>query len=288
MNCFACSMRIVALGMTIAMTAVALADPAEPATGILLRYAFHSGEAISSRVEHRALTETTMNGVTEAVETMTDSTRTWHVVAVDKDKVATLEQSVDDVTMTSRSSTQGEVRWTSAGDAEPPPGYEAVRASLGVPLVRLRVAADGRVLERREIRPCPAAATGDLVIVPLPDEPVEPGHVWTVPDEIIVEVPAGPRKAVRTRLRYRLEGIRDGVATIAVDTTVLTPLDDPRLEARLLERIWDGTIRFDIEDGRVISRRTAIDRRVVGFGGPQSSVRYKASLEEEPAPAANR
>jgi hypothetical protein len=30
----------------------------------------------------------------------------------------------------------------------------------------------------------------------------------------------------------------------------------------------------------VESRRTGIDRRVVGFGGPQSSVRYKASLEE--------
>ena len=77
--------------------------------------------------------------------------------------------------------------------------------------------------------------------------------------------------------------MKDGIATIAVDTTVLTPVDDPRLEARLLERIWDGEIRFDIVKGRVISRRTGIDRRVVGFGGPQSSVRYKASLEETPA-----
>ena len=37
--------------------------------------------------------------------------------------------------------------------------------------------------------------------------------------------------------------------------------------------LWSGA-------GRVISRRTGIDRRVVGFGGPESSVRYKASLEE--------
>jgi hypothetical protein len=50
-----------------------------------------------------------------------------------------------------------------------------------------------------------------------------------------------------------------------------------------VERIWDGTIRFDVERGRVVGRQTAIDRRVVGFGGPQSSVRYKASLEETPA-----
>ena len=61
---------------------------------------------------------------------------------------------------------------------------------------------------------------------------------------------------------------------------MLTPIDDPRLEARLLERIWDGTITFDIEKGRVRSRSTSTDRRVIGFEGPQSSIRYKASLEE--------
>lgn len=257
-------------------TSLAAADT----TSVLLRYEFRLGEAIESRVEHRALTETTMNGVTQSVETMTDSTRTWRVTAVDEAGAATLEQFVDDVTMTSRSSDRGELRWASDGDAEPPPGYEGVRLSLGVPLVRMRVARDGRILERRELRPCPTAASGDLVVVPLPDGPVEVGQEWTIPQEIVVEVPGGPRKAVRTRLRYRLEAVRDGMATILIDTTVLTPVDDPRLEARLLERIWEGEIRFDIETGRIASRRTAIDRRVVGFGGPESSVRYKASLAE--------
>jgi hypothetical protein len=249
---------------------------------VLLRYRFESGEVLAARVAHRALTETTMNGVTQTVETMTDSTRSWTVVAVAESGEATIEQSVDDVTMTSRSSDRGEVRWSSGDAADPPPGYEGVRQSLRVPLVRLRVSPDGRILERRELRPCPAAATGDLVVVPLPEEAVPVGHEWTIPDEVVVEVPGGARKAVRTRLRYRLENLENGLATIAVDTTVLTPVDDPRLEARLLERIWNGEIRFDVETGRIVSRRTAIDRRVVGFGGPQSSVRYKASLEERP------
>jgi hypothetical protein len=269
--------------LAIAVGRAADTDAAAAADGVRLRYAFRVGDDLASEVAHRALTETTMNGVTQSVETSTDSTRTWKVVAVDQAGGATLEQVVDEVTMTSRSSDQGEVRWSSAGLADPPPGYEGVRQSLGVPLVRLRVADDGRILERRELRPCPAAATGDLVIVPFPEEPVAVGHEWTVPDEVVVEVPNGPRKAVRTRLRYRLEKLEDGIATIAVDTTVLTPVDDPRLEARLLERIWDGTIGFDVEAGRIVGRRTAIDRRVVGFGGPQSSVRYKASLEERAA-----
>ena len=79
-------------------------------------------------------------------------------------------------------------------------------------------------------------------------------------------------------------GCKMVVATIDVDTTVLTPVDEPQLEARLLERIWNGRIRFDVAAGRLVGRTTAIDRRVVGFGGPQSSVRYKASLEETAAP----
>ncbi len=263
--------------------ALALAIPAAAGSAseaFLLRYRFEAGDLIASRVAHRALTETTMNGVTQSVETRTDSTKTWSVVAVDDDGQATLEQSVDDVTMTSRASDRGEVHWSSEDEAAPPPGYEGVRQSLGVPLVRMLVSPDGRILERRELRPCPATATGDLVVVPLPVEPVPEGHEWVVRDEVVVEVPNGPRKAVRTRLRYRLEKVENGLATIAVDTTVLTPVDDPRIEARLLERIWDGTIRFDIESGRITNRSTAIDRRVVGFGGPQSSVRYKASLEE--------
>ena len=249
-----------------------------------LRYRFRAGESLSMRVAHRALTETTMNGSTQSVETMTDSTKTWKVIGVDTAGHATIEQSVDDVVMTSRTSDRGEVRWKAAGDAEPPPGYEAVRASLGKPIVRLVVATDGRVLDRRELLPCPPPATGDLVVVPLPDGPIRVGHEWTVPQEVVVEAPGGARKAVRTRIRYRLDRVADGIATIAVDTTVLTPVDEPQFEARLLERIWNGTIRFDVAAGRIVGRTTAIDRRVVGFGGPQSSVRYKASLDETAAP----
>jgi hypothetical protein len=249
-----------------------------------LRYRLRTGESLPMRVTHRALTETTMNGTTQSVETMTDSTKTWKVVAVDAANRATIEQSVDDVVMTSRTSDRGEIRWDAAGDAEPPPGYEAVRASLGKPLVRMVVADDGRVLERHELLPCPPSATGDLVVVPLPEGPIRVGHEWTVPQEVVVEAPGGARKAVRTRIRYRLEGVADGIATISVDTTVLTPVDEPQFEARLLERIWNGRIRFDVAAGRVVGRATSIDRRVVGFGGPQSSVRYKASLEETARP----
>ena len=247
---------------------------------VRLGYRFRAGDRLVMDVAHRALTETTIAGTTQSTETATDSTKIWTVTAVDAEGNATIEHSVDGVTMTSRTSDKGQVRWSSSGDEPPPPGYETVKQSLGVPLSRLTIDRVGRVLSRQDLRPSPPSNTGDLIVVPLPDGAVREGAEWTVPQEVVVEAPNGPRKAVRTRLRYRLASVRDGVATIQVDTTVLTPLDDPRLEARLLERIWDGTVEFDLERGRVIRRTTGIDRRVIGFSGPESSVRYKASLEE--------
>ena len=65
----------VCLGLLAAVAATtAVAEP------VRLRYKFHPGEQMAMRVAHRALTETTMNGTTQSVETMTDSTKTWRVV----------------------------------------------------------------------------------------------------------------------------------------------------------------------------------------------------------------
>ena len=249
--------------------------------GLLLRYRFAPGEAVSTRVAHRAVTETTINGTTQSVETATDSVKTWRVTEVAPEGQTTIEHAVDDVTMTSRATGQKQTRWQSDSIEPAPPGYEGVRLSLGRPLSRLTIDCCGRVLARRDLFPSPPSNTGDLMVVPLPDEPVRVGSSWTIPEEIVIDVPGGPRKSLRTRLRYDVADIRDTVVLIDVDTTVLTPVDDPRIKARLLERIWDGRIEFDAAEGRLLSRSASVDRRVVGFHGPQSSVHYKASREEK-------
>lgn len=248
---------------------------------VRLRYAFTPGERLTMEVEHRAVTDTTISGTRQSVETSTDSRKIWTVISVEDDGRTTLENSVEGVSMTSRSSDRGSLRWKSGDGTPPPPGYEGVVESLGVPLSRTVIDSFGRVLKRQDLlQPAAVSNTGDFPVVPLPDHPVRVGDEWTVPQEVVVDVPNGPRRAVKTRLRYRLAAVEDGLAKIDVDTTVLTPVDDPRVEARLLERIWDGRILFDIARGRVERRTTGTDRNVVGFSGPQSSIHYKSKLDE--------
>lgn len=260
-------------------------DTTSPSKNVqILRYKFRQGETISVRVSHRALTETTINGTTQHVETATDSTKSWKITHVDKDGNATLEHLIDHVKMMSRTSEMETVRWDSDGSKAPPDGYGGVQLSLGKPLSELTIDSCGRVINRKDFFPSPPSNTGDLMVVPLPDEPVAVGTTWTVPDTIVVDIPGSTGKSVRTRLRYQVTKLKKDRATIKVDTTVLTPVHDPQTESRLLERIWSGEIIFSIDHGRIISRSVNVDRRVIGFHGPASSIRYKASREEELAP----
>ena len=58
-------------------------------------------------------------------------------------------------------------------------------------------------------------------------------------------------KDVNTRMRYRLEQVKTGVATISVKTQILTPINDPSVRSQLVQRISQGEIRFDIDAGRL-------------------------------------
>ena len=46
-----------------------------------------------------------------------------------------------------------------------------------------------------------------------------------------------------------------------------------------------GTVRFDVDKGRILSQEYEVDKRVLGFAGPTSSMHYVMQMEEELADA---
>jgi hypothetical protein len=47
-----------------------------------------------------------------------------------------------------------------------------------------------------------------------------------------------------------------------------------------LNRIFSCTVRFDLDKGRIVSRKMSFDRRVLGFSGGTSSMHFVSRLEE--------
>jgi hypothetical protein len=141
-------------------------------------------------------------------------------------------------------------------------------------------------IRRRDQKPVKAGTQSEgPMTIPFPEEPVPVGHTWSVPHNIEVKTNRGTVKKVKTRQQFTLESVKTGVATIHVATQILTPIDDPALESQLIQCHSRGTVRFDVDAGRVLGQQMEADKRVVGYPNPASSFHYLTRFAEKLLPA---
>ncbi len=244
-----------------------------------LHYKFSPGDVIRTEVVHRATVQTTIQGTSQTAETLSKSIKRW-VIGDVTDGQVTFTHSVESIDMWQKTQGRSEVRYNSETDTEVPPGYEEAAASVGIPLTVITMSDRGEVLKRQEKRAQPAALSTQITI-PLPDHPVAIDESWSTPMDIQVALSNGGMKTIKTRQKFTLEKVAHDVATIAVDTQILTPIHEPAIEAQLIQRLSSGHVRFDIAAGRVINQQLDLDRRVIGFSGPSSSMHYLTRFTEK-------
>ena len=248
--------------------------------GYLLAYRFEKGQSLRMKVIQLVSMETRIDGVDQNVQSRSVSTRQWDVTAVDRDGNITFVHSVRNVSMWQKVTGQDEIRYDSTKKGEVPEVYRAIAEKLGKPLSTITMAANGRVVRRENQAPQFDAGIDSLVI-PLPGKAVKVGYRWYTPEKLRIRTKTGIYRTVQLRRQYKLEKVEAGVATISVTTQVLTPLDDPQVKSQIVQRLQDGTIRFDIDRGRIVSRQMNLDQRVIGFNGPTSLMHYLARTREE-------
>ena len=260
-----------------------LADDAEKYT---LRYSFQPGEVLRWDVVHRGRVRTTYGGATKATETVSKSVKVWRVKEVHDDRSATFEQSVEDVDMWQKLTGRDEIRYNSRTDKKPPLGFEDAAKRVGVPLARITLDPRGKTLRRENLVPSPTTDNEGELTIPLPEEPVAVGETWSEQHELSLPLEQGGVKKILIQQSFTLVGVKTGVATIEIANRILTPVNNPALEAKLIERESRGTVRFDVDAGRILSQQMDVDKRVVGFRGPESCLQYLTRSTETLLPEA--
>ena len=153
--------------------------------------------------------------------------------------------------------------------------------AVGVPLAVVTIDARGKVLQRKQnFVKAAVAGQGEITIL-LPEQAVAVGSSWTSSDFIDVPMPDGTVRRLPARQNFKLESVQTGVATIAMSTQITTPIRDAALEARVLQYEPTGSVRFDIDGGRILSRRLDVNKTVIGFRGEASSIHYIGRSTEE-------
>lgn len=277
---------LLACGLALLAPSAGSADePSGPpkAETFRLRYKFRPGETVRWEVEQQAQIRTTVSGTTQTAETTTTSTKAWKITNVDPQGAATFVHSVEAIDMRHKLTGRQEVRYNSRTDKEVPDGFQDAAKSVGVPLTEITMDATGKVLKREEKRPS-ATNPNSQITLPLPGEAVAVGHVWHHPYEVSANAKDGSVKKIKVQQRLTLVDVKNGVATIKIETQVLTPIHDPQIEAQLVQGDTNGTIRFDVDAGRLLGMQTDLDKHVVGFQGESSSMHYLMRLTEKLLP----
>ncbi|NQT41494.1 MAG: hypothetical protein HQ581_28655 [Planctomycetes bacterium] len=246
-----------------------------------LRYQFSPGEVLRWDVSHLATVRTTIGGTTQTAETLTESVKAWKVTEVDDEKNITFVHSVESVKMQQKLTGRKELAYDSTTDAVVPPGFEQVAQSIGVPLTTVTIDPLGNVIRRHEETLRPGQQQDGQLTIPLPEKPIAVGHLWSFPHEIVLPLQGGGFKTVKTRQDFELEEVSTGVATIRVSTKILTPISDPSVEAQLIQRQSAGTVRFDVDAGRILGQEMGLDRKVHDFQTKGSLLHYMTRFTEE-------
>ncbi|GIW98584.1 MAG: hypothetical protein KatS3mg111_1917 [Pirellulaceae bacterium] len=250
---------------------------------IELAYKFQPGQRLVMRVEHFAETYTIMAERHERGFSRTITQKVWEVEEVSGEGNATLVYRIEWVDMAQSVGEGQEVTYDSRKEGTVPELFQAIAATVDTPLARVTIDRHGRVLERDKQFNSENLGMGEFT-VPLPDKPVAVGDSWDVHREVRVKLDDGSYKRIKIREHYTLEKVAHGIATISVDSHPLTPVRSPAVESQLMQQLSQGTIKFDIDRGQVLSKLLEWDEEVVSFRGPNTSLRYDAKFVEELQP----
>lgn len=254
-------------------------SPAD-ATKYDLQFKLTTGTVLRYSVDHRAAIRSTIDDTTQEAETKTESVKAWKVTDVLPKGEIEFMNVVERVHMLNRLPDRAPVEYDSEKDKTPPPGYDDTAAAIGIPLSVIRMTPRGKVVSHNVKHHQPAADEDALVVIRLPDEPAAIGATWDEPFDVTVQVDSGGTKSIQTRRHYKLVDVANGIATIEVTYQVLSPID-AKIESQLVQRLMKGTVRFDVDNGRIDSQLFEVDKRVLGFAGPTSSMHYVMRMEEK-------
>ncbi len=245
-----------------------------------LRYQLKRGDVVRWNVEHVATTKAQIAGKHETTSSRTQSVKRWTVSSVDNVGNMTFEHSVESTSLWQKIGDQEPVSYDSNTDKTAPEQFAGTKEMLGRPLAVVTISPQGKIVNRESDVNQIKFGVGDLCI-PLPDKAIPIGHRWFVPTVFDAVDEDGKRLKLKARINYQLVKVADGDAIISFRSEVLTPIETDQIRSQLLQKLNDGYVAFDINNGRIAGKEVLWNEKVQEYAGADSFLQYIGRMTEE-------
>ncbi len=280
--------RITLLALTLAAIVVAVATPAPPPAATpapVPRFKWTAGEVHTYRVEQQTMVkETTPDEKTErpvTTETRTDLTltRTWTVKDVDANGVGTLEMTIRTV----RNEFRRPDGTSLVLDSSDPEKAREMAGFLNVPVLTVRVDAQGRLVEVKQAKAGGAARLqAELPFrLTLPDGRAEVGTKWDRPFSVKLDPPQGTGETHEFAQTFTTRAVRDGLLVVAVETSLKNPPKTPSERVPLVPMLWCGEVYFDVTNGKYRAARLRVRAELPDYLGEGTKFEYESVYTED-------
>ena len=117
-------------------------------------------------------------------------------------------------------------------------------------------------------------------LMPLPEHAVAIHETWREVIPVNVRVTEEISRKINILRTFRLESVKDGIATISFRSSVEAAVKSPTMRAQLIKATPRGTLTIDIERGVMLKREIRYDETVLNAIGQNSVVLCNGSSTE--------
>lgn len=277
----------VRLFVVTAFSVIGVAIGDEPAD-VRLAYKFEPNQSLHFEYSQKMTMDLRRNMYQESIRSQTLADKHLRVISVDTNGNALVEPVIDRARLTSQKDNEAESLFDSAnGSDKCPPEYRSVLATVGKPMLRIKFAPNGKVLQatgvnggEKSAEEMQNDASLNFLIV-FPEQAVKTGDTWKDDFEVNAQIDRTLKQGIKIRREYRLTKLDASRAEIELRTAAITPIREPSIELQITGRLLSGTIVFDHVAGQIVSREMKVDQQVVNGLGPQSLVHTLMTQSEK-------
>jgi len=263
----------------------AVAQPPAPAPNPPTRFAWQAAQILTYKVvQQTAVRETTLDEKTEkpvTTEARTSLTlvKKWTVKGVEANNVATLEMTITEMKSEySRPDGKNVIR-----DSAKPEDAKEMASFLNVVVITVKVDSQGKLVEVKEAK---AGSAGRLQAelpfrLTLPEMGPVAAQTWDRAFTMKLDPPLGTGESYDFTQKYACTGIKDGLVTIGVETTLKAPPKTLAERVPLVPMLWTGEVYFNATAGKYHAARLKVKAELPNHLGEGTKFEYESTYTED-------